>query len=69
MRFPPILSEVGAENNTAIVFPMPIELPSAFPKGSTNNGKSKQIKPKSESPNGASRHEPMLTADNVRAPK
>jgi regulator of protease activity HflC (stomatin/prohibitin superfamily) len=69
MRFLQTLSEVGAENNTTIVFPMPIELLSAFMQGSSHNGKSEQIKPRSESPDEVSRHEPMLTAGTGRAPK
>jgi regulator of protease activity HflC (stomatin/prohibitin superfamily) len=69
MRFLQTLSEVGAENNTTIVFPMPIELLSAFLKGSSQDGTSKRIKPRSESPADVSRHEPMLTAETGRAPK
>jgi len=47
MRFLQTLSEVGAENNTTIVFPMPIELLSAFLKDPSHNGKSKHVKPRS----------------------
>jgi len=40
MRFLQTLVEVGAENNTTIVFPVPIELASTFLKGaSSSNGK------------------------------
>ena len=49
MRFLQTLSDVGAENNTTIVFPMPIELLSAFLKDASQNGKSKRIKPRSDS--------------------
>ena len=44
MRFLQTLSDVGAENNTTIVFPMPIELLNAFVKNGSQNGKSKRIK-------------------------
>jgi regulator of protease activity HflC (stomatin/prohibitin superfamily) len=47
MRFLQTLSDVGAENNTTIVFPMPIELLNAFVKNGSQNGKSKRIKPSS----------------------
>lgn len=46
MRFLQTLSEVGAENNTTIVFPMPIELLSAFLKDALQNGKPKRSKPR-----------------------
>jgi hypothetical protein len=40
MRFLQTLVEVGAENNTTIVFPVPIELTSTFLKGvAETNGK------------------------------
>ena len=45
MRFLQTLSDVGAENNTTIVFPMPIELLNAFVKDSSHNGRSKRNKP------------------------
>ncbi len=46
MRFLQTLVEVGAENNTTIVFPVPIELASTFLKGaSTSNGKPRQEDP------------------------
>jgi membrane protease subunit (stomatin/prohibitin family) len=48
MRFLQTLSDVGAENNTTIVFPMPIELLNAFVKNGSQNGKSKRIKPRTE---------------------
>lgn len=48
MRFLQTLSDVGAENNTTIVFPMPIELLGAFLKDAPRNGKSKRIKPRVE---------------------
>lgn len=57
MRFLQTLSDVGAENNTTIVFPMPIELLNAFVKDGSQNGKAKRIKPKVE---GSS--EPLLGA-------
>jgi len=44
MRFLQTLSDIGAENNTTIVFPMPIELLNAFVKSGSQNGKSKGIK-------------------------
>jgi regulator of protease activity HflC (stomatin/prohibitin superfamily) len=47
MRFLQTLSDIGAENNTTIVFPMPIELLNAFVKNGSQNGKSKRIKPSS----------------------
>jgi regulator of protease activity HflC (stomatin/prohibitin superfamily) len=45
MRFLQTLSDVGAENNTTIVFPMPIELLNAFVKNGSRNGKAKRSKP------------------------
>jgi hypothetical protein len=48
MRFLQTLSDVGAENNTTIVFPMPIELLNAFVKNGSQNGKSKRVKPRME---------------------
>lgn len=48
MRFLQTLSDVGAENNTTIVFPMPIELLNAFVKNDSQNGKSKRVKPRME---------------------
>jgi len=50
MRFLQTLAEVGSENNTTIVFPMPIELLSAFIGNSSSNGKRKRVRPKSEEP-------------------
>ena len=47
MRFLQTLSDVGAENNTTIVFPMPIELLNAFVKNGSQNGKSRRTKPSS----------------------
>ena len=44
MRVLQTLSDIGAENNTTIVFPMPIELLNAFVKNGSQNGKSKRIK-------------------------
>jgi regulator of protease activity HflC (stomatin/prohibitin superfamily) len=44
MRFLQTLSDIGAESNTTIVFPMPIELLNAFVKNGSQNGKSKGIK-------------------------
>jgi len=57
MRFLQTLSDVGAENNTTIVFPMPIELLNAFVRDPSRNGKSKRIKPMSKGP-----AEPLLGA-------
>ena len=48
MRYLQTLSDVGAENNTTIVFPRPIELLNAFVKDPLRNGKSKHMKPRSE---------------------
>ena len=48
MRFLQTLSDIGAENNTTIVFPMPIELMNAFVNQSSRNGKSKHTKPRSD---------------------
>ena len=45
MRFLQTLAEVGSENNTTIVFPMPIELLSAFAGDSSRNGKAKEPAP------------------------
>ncbi len=46
MRFLQTLVEVGAENNTTIVFPVPIELASTFLKGApASNGKPRQDEP------------------------
>lgn len=50
MRFLQTLSEVGAENNTTIVFPMPIELLNTFVKGPSRKGTLKRRKPRSEGP-------------------
>ncbi len=58
MRFLQTLSDIGAENNTTIVFPMPIELLNAFVKHGLRNGKSKRIQPKVEEP-----AEPLLGAE------
>ena len=44
MRFLQTLSDIGAENNTTIVFPMPIELLNAFVKNGSQNGKSRTHK-------------------------
>ena len=46
MRFLQTLVEVGAENNTTIVFPVPLELASTFLKGApVSNGKPRQDEP------------------------
>lgn len=45
MRFLQTLSEVGAENNTTIVFPVPIELFSAFLQNGRPNGKPEPHEP------------------------
>ena len=47
MRFLQTLSDIGAENNTTIVFPMPIELLNAFVEDGSQNGKLKRNSPKS----------------------
>ena len=59
MRFLQTLSDVGAENNTTIVFPMPIELLNAFVKDGSQNGKSKRVKPRMEDS-----AEPLLGAES-----
>jgi regulator of protease activity HflC (stomatin/prohibitin superfamily) len=47
MRFLQTLVDVGAENNTTIVFPVPIELASTFLKGaSSSNGKPQSGEPR-----------------------
>jgi len=47
MRFLQTLVEVGAENNTTIVFPVPIELANTFLKGaSSSNGKPQSGEPR-----------------------
>jgi len=57
MRFLQTLVDVGAENNTTIVFPVPIELASTFLKGaSSSNGK-----PQSGEPRLGPVGEPMRT--------
>jgi regulator of protease activity HflC (stomatin/prohibitin superfamily) len=48
MRFLQTLAEVGAENNSTIVFPMPIELLSPFLNSASSNGDSHRVKPRSE---------------------
>jgi regulator of protease activity HflC (stomatin/prohibitin superfamily) len=61
MRFLQTLSDVGAENNTTIVFPMPIELLSAFVNSTSQNGESKRIRPRTETPtDGPLPLEPLL---------
>ena len=67
MRFLQTLSDVGAENNTTIVFPMPIELLNAFVKHGSQNGKSKRIKPSSVANTEVPlTRETMLPADTKR---
>ena len=67
MRFLQTLSDVGAENNTTIVFPMPIELLNAFVKNGSQNGKSKRIKPSSAATTEVPlTRETMLPADTKR---
>jgi regulator of protease activity HflC (stomatin/prohibitin superfamily) len=48
MRFLQTLVEVGAESNSTIVFPMPIELLSPFLQSASSNGESHRVKPRSE---------------------
>jgi regulator of protease activity HflC (stomatin/prohibitin superfamily) len=48
MRFLQTLAEVGAENNSTIIFPMPIELLSAFLNGAPSNGESNRAKSRSD---------------------
>ncbi len=52
MRFLQTLAEVGSENNTTIVFPMPIELLSAFVSQAPRNGKARgaNLRPKESPP-------------------
>jgi hypothetical protein len=70
MRFLQTLSDIGAENNTTIVFPMPIELLNAVVKDSSHNKKSKRAKPRSETlaavPQG---DDPLPTTETGRVPK
>jgi hypothetical protein len=67
MRFLQTLSDVGAENNTTIVFPMPIELLNAFVKNGSQNGKSRRTKPSSAATTEvALPRETMLPPDTKR---
>jgi regulator of protease activity HflC (stomatin/prohibitin superfamily) len=61
MRFLQTLSDVGAENNTTIVFPMPIELLSAFVKDTSQNGELKRIKPRADIRTAVPLRDPGLT--------
>ncbi|MHC4880432.1 MAG: SPFH domain-containing protein, partial [Planctomycetota bacterium] len=63
MRFLQTLSDVGAENNTTIVFPMPIELLSSFIGDASRNGEATQSKPRSDNRVEKPRPEPVLTSD------
>ena len=54
MRFLQTLVEVGAENNTTIVFPVPVELASTFLRGAATNGR-----PQTEGPHRSPAGEPM----------
>jgi len=60
MRFLQTLSDVGAENNTTIVFPMPIELLSAFIKGGSPNAEASHTRPRPESRVESPYQEPVL---------
>ena len=53
MRFLQTLSDIGAENNTTIVFPMPIELLNAFMQNGSQIGKSKRSKRMAEDESSA----------------
>lgn len=59
MRFLQTLSDVGAENNTTIVFPMPIELLSAFIGGASPNTEASHARPRADGRVETSRHEPV----------
>lgn len=48
MRFLQTLSDIGAENNTTIVFPMPIELLNAFVRNGLHHDKAKRVKARAE---------------------
>jgi SPFH domain / Band 7 family len=50
MRFLQTLAEVGAENNTTIVFPVPLDLLSPFLQGASQNAVSRNGKPRPEEP-------------------
>jgi regulator of protease activity HflC (stomatin/prohibitin superfamily) len=51
MRFLQTLVEVGAENNTTVVFPVPLELANTFLQGTPHgNGKPRRDEPEFESP-------------------
>jgi membrane protease subunit (stomatin/prohibitin family) len=52
MRFLQTLAEVGAENNTTIVFPVPLDLLSPFLQGVSQNGVQRNGKPRPEEPTG-----------------
>lgn len=59
MRFLQTLSDVGAENNTTIVFPMPIELLSAFIGGASPNAEASLATPRPDGRVDTSRQEPV----------
>lgn len=65
MRFLQTLSDIGAENNTTIVFAMPIELLNAFVKESSHNGKSKRMEPKSNIRSAVPLSGPSRSAEKV----
>jgi regulator of protease activity HflC (stomatin/prohibitin superfamily) len=65
MRFLQTLSDIGAENNTTIVFPMPIELLNAFVKESSQNGKSNRMEPKSNIRSAVPLSGPIRSAEKV----
>jgi regulator of protease activity HflC (stomatin/prohibitin superfamily) len=56
MRFLQTLVEVGAENNTTIVFPVPLDLITPLLAGASSNGK-----PKSQEPSAATRRQTALS--------
>lgn len=60
MRFLQTLVEVGAESNSTIVFPMPIELLSPFLQSASSNGESHRVKPRSEDREDVSLREAAL---------
>lgn len=62
MRFLQTLSDVGAENNTTIVFPMPIELLSSFIGDGSPKSEASRSKPRSDRRAETPRHEPVSTS-------
>ena len=52
MRFLQTLVEVGAENNSTIVFPVPVELAGTFLKGATARNGRPTPEPPAQAPSG-----------------